>query len=738
MRIDRSKLRCILPFVIVVAMSPSPAAARAPTSVERSSPGPEVAQTAAQEPGLPLPESQQPDSKAQAERKRIIQLPPVRVTDSYHPPSKLTLSSDPATNPASVTVFDYPDEKKYSVRDYADLLKPVTGVSSNNFDQGGIGFGLTLRGFSQRSNGGSSAVFIDGVPVNQSSHTLTNGYADLTPLIPELVERFVLTRGPFDVRAGANALGGSLQVTTLDKATTGVALAAGSFDYQRASGIYAFNSENLSGYVSLVGSSTSGYRDNADVDLVNGFGKLVFAAPGGTASLRAQVFSDEFGAPGFLNRALVENGTLNPRTAVNPTDGGNVDMWNIAFNYRSDGYEPLTVNAYVVDTKLDRFSSRFTTNPFDPAGAGQALQVDDRLSVGGSVNKYFLRDLPRDMSIGWLVGIGVNSDDVQSERFETRRRTRTPATPGASAQTEDTDFTLTTTFGYTQVDFKPVSWLKLTGGVRYDRLKFDIEDRTRSLSVDAGLTVTQPKAGIVVSPFANVDIFANYGKGFLPPSAIGGQQLVRDPEADAAELDTRELGVQYTSADGRWYFLTNIYRTEFTNELQGQPAPNPPISLGPSERDGFDVEARLRMYENGGRRFSVFANYSEVDGKLVGRSAPGTRIPDIPEFMAKYGFQLQMPLPGGGSDHGISWSAAHLIEGPKSLEPTDRLHTKRFSRIDSNIAYVNKRRPGLMVFLGVVLYPDRRLEETVFLFGNTPGVSPKAPLTVQGGFRYQF
>lgn len=199
----------------------------------------------------------------------IVPLPGVTVTGSVKPVSKSELSNDPAANPASVTAFNYSDEKKRSIRDYVDLLKPVTGLSANNFDQGGVGFGLTLRGFSERSNGSNAAVFIDGVPVNQSSHTLSNGYADLTPVIPELIGRFVLTRGPFDVRAGANALGGSLQITTLDQPASGVALTGGNYGYGRVAGIYASGSGAVTGYGSLLASTTTGYRNNSDLDQVN-------------------------------------------------------------------------------------------------------------------------------------------------------------------------------------------------------------------------------------------------------------------------------------------------------------------------------------------------------------------------------------------------------------------------------------------------------------------------------------
>jgi len=33
----------------------------------------------------------------------------------------------------------------------------------------------------------------------------------------------------------------------------------------------------------------------------------------------------------------------------------------------------------------------------------------------------------------------------------------------------------------------------------------------------------------------------------------------------------------------------------------------------------------------------------------------------------------------------------------------------------------------------MIIYPDRRNEETAFLFAPNVGVSPKAPFTIQGG-----
>ena len=81
-----------------------------------------------------------------------------------------------------------------------------------------------------------------------------------------------------------------------------------------------------------------------------------------------------------------------------------------------------------------------------------------------------------------------------------------------------------------------------------------------------------PRAGISISPIGGLDFFGNYGKGFRPPSAI--TELGLDPNLEAAENETIEIGVQYNSADGVWHFLGDIYKTTFTNELQGRPFPS--------------------------------------------------------------------------------------------------------------------------------------------------------------------
>ena len=684
--------------------------------------------TMAAEPSTTVAQASAPDAQAKPAERPIV-LPQIEITGAYKQAPKTELSNDPAANPASITVLDYPERDRRNTRDYADLLKPLTGVAANSFDQGGVGYGFTMRGFSERSNGGNVAYYVDGVPINAPGHQSSNGYGDLNPLLPELIGRLVLTRGPFDVRAGAFGLAGSAQYFSDDAPSSGATLNGGSYGFGRALAVYSFNAGALTGYGSAVASKASGYRDNSGFDQYNTFNKVLFPMLDGVASVRAQAYKSDFGAPTYLRKNFIENGTLSPRAAVNSTDGGNTELQNLVFNYKQSGDQPFTANAYVVHSDHDRYATRTFTVPINPNTAGQFLTHDDRVFFGGSIDKYMRWSFAGGMGADLLIGAGVRADNVASGQFSTIARRPT-------ALVADTDFTLVNPFGYVQANFKPVSWVKLTGGLRYDHLSFDITDRSKPLvpvNVSPKLGVLQPKAGISVSPFSGFDIFANYGQGFRPPSPIG-DQLLRNPNLEAAKLATQELGIQYKSADGKWQLQGDIYRTTLSNELLGRPAPLSPLSLGPSKRDGFDVEARTRAFQEGRRTLWVYASYSKVDGKLINQ-ASGTKIPDIAEFFVKYGFDLAMPVGGDASPHLMNASIAQVWEGPKPLDAinTPAFRSKTFSRIDAKFTYTNRNWKDFSAFVGVIAYPDRTLEETAFLFSGNVGVSPKPRLTIQGG-----
>ena len=65
------------------------------------------------------------------------------------------------------------------VATYGDIFRIVPGMEVANYNQGGIGYGLSLHGFTNAEHGRDIAYFIEDVPVHQVSSTHTRNYADL-------------------------------------------------------------------------------------------------------------------------------------------------------------------------------------------------------------------------------------------------------------------------------------------------------------------------------------------------------------------------------------------------------------------------------------------------------------------------------------------------------------------------------------------------------------------------------
>jgi outer membrane receptor protein involved in Fe transport len=76
-------------------------------------------------------------------------------------------------------------------------------------------------------------------------------------------------------------------------------------------------------------------------------------------------------------------------------------------------------------------------------------------------------------------------------------------------------------FGYAQFDLKPLPWVKLTGGIRYDILFYDVADIVNRVNPSPVLGSDSLKAGLSVTPVSGLDFFANFGEGFRPPDRFG-------------------------------------------------------------------------------------------------------------------------------------------------------------------------------------------------------------------------
>ncbi|WP_300600255.1 TonB-dependent receptor [uncultured Helicobacter sp.] len=115
--------------------------------------------------------------------------------------------------PASISVVTPQDIQSRPVRDLAEALANVPGVSIDSGVTKTGGYGISIRGMGTAY----TLILIDGKRVNADSSTFPNGFGDsVTSFMPPLsaIERIEVIRGPASTLYGSDAIGGVVNIIT--------------------------------------------------------------------------------------------------------------------------------------------------------------------------------------------------------------------------------------------------------------------------------------------------------------------------------------------------------------------------------------------------------------------------------------------------------------------------------------------------------------------------------------------
>ena len=646
-------------------------------------------------------------------------------------PSRTEVTADPSALPAATTILDASAIQRTPIlNSYVDLFRPLPGFNVNNLGQGGIGNGIAIRGFTDIEHGRDVAYFIDGIPLNEVSSIHTPNYADLNILIPETVERLEVIRGPFSALYGDSNLGGSVNIVTKRYDSTGeVKASGGAFTTSRGIVTYSrprSEEGKIAPFLAFEGYNTDGYRDNQGYKRYNLFGKATIPTKEGDLSVRTQFYGGQWGAPGYLSRDLVQSGVLSPKTAFNSSDGGHKDFQNVTVNYlRGDLDQALTVIGFVNHDVFVRFAD---------FGGGQRVQDEDRTTMGFTIRKAWTGRLFDVLPSQLMVGTNFRNDSVGVTQSPTVNQN--PSGPPVRSLA----FTEQGWGQYVQAQVQPLSWLKITGGGRYDHFWYDIDDRLATSSVpktDTG--VFSPKAGVAVTPASWIELFANYGEGFRSPSAV--DDVVNTPKVKPIKLRSQEVGIQLQPTS-RLRFLADVWTTTLSQEIFQPTAGFDPQNLGRSRREGYDIETRYYVHQDKNGQASVFVNYTQIRAKIRDQ-APAVVVPNVPAYFISVGSDVDVPIGGADSRHRVGGQLYVQFIGKKNLTEDGIITSKPYQRIAGRLFYGHTS--GWTAFVDVVWFPSDRLSETALNFGNPTGasssdifVNPQAPFNLQVGLSYRF
>ncbi len=432
---------------------------------------------------------------------------------------------------ASSVHFTSEDLHMRPMQSPSDVLRQVPGLSVVQHAGGGKADQYFLRGF-DADHGTDVALFVDGIPVNLSSHGHGQGYADSHWIIPETIDTLDVHKGPYAARYGDFYTAGAIEMRTvemIDRPTawlTGGTELAGPVAGQRLSSrIVGMSTPRVGGGTALLAAEI-GETDGpfiAPQGFKRGalYGKWKRTLGSGTLRTMASFYTASWHQSGQIPAGEVAAGRLDRFGSLDPTEGGNSTRASASAGYTLQrGRSRWIVDAYAVRYDLDLFSN-FTLYARDTAHGDQIEQTDDRIMLGlsGGYQRSFGEDAP----LQALVSVGVQSrvDDVSTGLWHSESRTRLPDCFGNMNPCNHTSSAVLDVGAYAEADVAVYKKLHFLPGLRVDQFAWDVTDldaETQNTTMTTGgratAAIVSPKLSTVYHATKALDVFVNAGRGF--------------------------------------------------------------------------------------------------------------------------------------------------------------------------------------------------------------------------------
>jgi hypothetical protein len=388
-----------------------------------------------------------------------------------------------------------------------EVLEEVPGLIVTQHSGEGKANQFFLRGFNL-DHGTDIAITVDGMPVNMRTNAHAQGYADINFLIPELVGAVEFHKGPYFVRDGDFGSAGSVRIDYLDTVAQNIALTSiGSFGYKRA---LTIGSTPLGAGNLLVAGEAQAYDGPWDVPdrlrKLNG----VLRYSQGTAtdgfSVTGMAYWAKWNATNQIPERAVAEGIIGRYGTLNPTDGGDSGRFSLSGRWSQTDETGITrANAYVIRYRMNLFND-FTYFLNDPVNGDQFRQLDDRVLGGGEVSHVFQGNL-YGMPMENEVGVQTRTDSMRVGLFNTANRLY------GSTVLDDRVLEASAAFYY-ENRLRWTDWLRTSVGFRADGYYADVRSDTPANSGKARDGIVNPKLGLVLGPWAETELYLNYGGGF--------------------------------------------------------------------------------------------------------------------------------------------------------------------------------------------------------------------------------
>ncbi len=417
-----------------------------------------------------------------------------------------------------------------------EILERVPGVIITQHAGGGKANQYFLRGFNL-DHGTDFAIFLDGMPLNLSSHAHGEGYADMNAVIPEFVERVDFQKGPYSADVGNYGSAGNAHLAFFKTLPQNFFKVEGG---PEGFGRFVFGRSQPLGSGNLLYGGEAYHDDGpwTHPDNYYKFNGLLSYSQGGNAngfSITARGYHGTWHSSDQIADSAVP--LVSFYGTLNPTDGGNSQRYSLQTEWHRRGVNSATqVMAYGFYYDLDLFSD-FTYFLTDPVRGDQFEQQDKRWVAGLDARHTIFSEWSGRKAENTF-GLQVRSDWVHNGLFQTENRQRVDKTD-SNTGTALPATTQADRFIDTQVGFyveNRIQWadkFRTDAAIRGDVGGVDVTSLvTAANSGTARKFLPSPKLSLIFGPWSNTEFYVQGGFGFHSNDARGATQTVEPVSAE--------------------------------------------------------------------------------------------------------------------------------------------------------------------------------------------------------------
>jgi hypothetical protein len=528
------------------------------------------------------------------------------------------------------------------------LLETVPGLQVTSHSGEGKANQYLLRGYNL-DHGTNLATFVDGMPVNEPTHTHGQGYTDLNFLMPELATNVKYTKGTYYADEGDFASVGSVHINYLDKIDDQISVTGGSLGYRRifTGGSIGVGDGNLLGALELQ-HYNGPWANPDDLHKINAVLRYSVGDDTNCFTLTAMHYHGTWNATTDQPLRAIDEGLISRYGSLDPTDGGEAQRTSLTLEYFKPIAEgELRANTYVFSNRLTLWND-FTHFLVDPVNGDQEAQYESRTALGGTASYEYAAPI-----VGFqndlLVGVTTRADFNDVSRYPTKDRAVIPAIDDPLNFSEADSVRLTSVAAFAQTTTHWTQWFRSVFGYRYDtQYGSDIGTNTGTASGH----LLAPKGSLILRPDESTEIYLSAGRGFHSDDLRGvtAAQRIGLPGAPLiARQSGEEIGLRQEFTHS---FIMTLALYSLSAESETTYAPDAGVdTAGPaSRRRGYEINLTYQALQ----WLEFYGSYCGNHARFTTRVDDGTGhvgeyLPNAPIATGSFNMYIKDLGPWSGS-----------------------------------------------------------------------------------------